>query len=126
MNVDTLTRDGFEVNHPRFSCVVAEIEDTSIVGYALYYPCYSTWSGKSTFLEDLYVRENHRKCGIGQLLLAEVAKMAHNIGERMDFHVVSSNPGVDFYKKLGAQDISNTEKWHLFRFEKEDLKKFDV
>ena len=31
-----------------------------LVGYALYYYTYSTWNGRALYVEDLFVREEHR------------------------------------------------------------------
>ena len=35
-------------------------KNACIVGYALYYFTFNTWYGKCLFLEDLFVREEHR------------------------------------------------------------------
>lgn len=35
-------------------------KDEQIVGYALYYYTYSTWEGRVLFVEDLFVRGEHR------------------------------------------------------------------
>lgn len=37
-----------------------------MVGYGLYYFIYSTWKGRSVYLEDIYVRPEYR--GTGQRL----------------------------------------------------------
>lgn len=117
-----LERDGFEVNTPAFSCIVAEF-DTKVVGYAFYYATYSTWLGRSIFLEDLYVMSDYRNKGLGRKLIMAVAKRAYELGGRLDFHVLSWNPAVEFYKNLGAVDLSSTEKWSVFRLSKENLHK---
>uniref|UniRef100_A0A3P9QHB2 Spermidine/spermine N1-acetyltransferase family member 2b n=1 Tax=Poecilia reticulata TaxID=8081 RepID=A0A3P9QHB2_POERE len=65
-----LERDGFCQN-PFFECLVAEVpeehkskEGFTVVGYALYFYTYSTWRGRSVYLEDLYVMPEFRgtKC----------------------------------------------------------------
>ncbi|XP_066143961.1 thialysine N-epsilon-acetyltransferase [Euwallacea fornicatus] len=114
----TLEKDGFESENPAFTCLVAELSDGYIVGYALYYTSYSTWLGRSIFLEDLYVQPAYRKNGIGTQLFLAVAKIAHETSsKRMDFHVLSWNPAGDFYKRLGAVDMTVHEKWHQFRMD---------
>ncbi|CAK6953703.1 diamine acetyltransferase 2b [Scomber scombrus] len=61
-----LERDGFCQN-PFFGCLVAEVpeehkskEGFTVIGYALYFYTYSTWMGRSVYLEDLYVMPEFR------------------------------------------------------------------
>ena len=35
-----------------------------VVGYSTYYFSYSTWQGKTLFMEDMYIKPEHRKHGI--------------------------------------------------------------
>nr|CAI5849096.1 unnamed protein product [Callosobruchus analis] len=124
INDKILQRDGFDSDSPAFTCIVAEISDGHIVGYALYYYSYSTWVGKSILLEDLYVQPAYRCNGIGTQLFMAVAKIAHEANiKRLDFHVLSWNPAVDFYKRMGAQNLTQSEKWTLFRMDHECLNK---
>lgn len=124
IDASTLERDGFDTDNPAFTCLVAELSDGHIIGYALYYTSYSTWLGKSILLEDLYVQQAYRKNGIGKQLFMAVAKIAHESpAKRMDFHVLSWNPAVDFYKSLGAENLTVTEKWQLFRMDSNCLDK---
>ncbi|KAJ8947479.1 hypothetical protein NQ318_009782 [Aromia moschata] len=119
-----LQRDGFDTDHPAFRCLVAEVSDGHIVGYALYFPTYSTWEGKALLLEDLYVRSAYRRRGIGKQLFMAVAKIAHESEiSRLDFHVLSWNPAIAFYKGLGAVDLTVKEDWHFFRLDQACLKK---
>ncbi len=74
-------------------------------GYAIFYPCFSTFRGQQGFfLEDLYVSEKHRGNGLGELMLRKIACLATSQGfERIDFHVLDWNTGaIGFYEKLGA------------------------
>nr|CAD7397009.1 unnamed protein product [Timema cristinae] len=41
--------------------------------------------------------------------------------QRLDFAVLNWNPAQDFYKKLGAVNITNTESWEHFRLSDEAL-----
>jgi len=53
-----------------------------------------------------------------------VAKIAHETPSKgMDFHVLSWNPAGDFYKRLGAVDMTIHEKWHQFRMDESCLNK---
>ncbi len=75
------------------------------VGYAIFYPCFSTFRGqRGMFLEDLYVTADCRGLGLGERMLREVASVAAARGfERIDFHVLKWNKSaIGFYEKLGA------------------------
>ncbi|GJQ84117.1 hypothetical protein Trydic_g12090 [Trypoxylus dichotomus] len=121
-----LMKDGFETDSPAFSSYVAETDKNTIVGYAIYYTCYSTWLGKSIFLEDLYVEPEYRTQGIGKRLFLAVAKLAHETSHRLDFHVLSWNPAAEFYERIGAVDLTKAEKWHLHRLSGDALSKLFV
>jgi len=100
---EDIARDGFGA-HPRFRAVIAEW-DGQVAGYALFFEFYSTFQGRTgLFLDDLFVRPEFRKQGVGKALLAHVAEIAWN--EKyfcMRWEVLDWNtPAIDFYKSLGA------------------------
>ncbi len=67
-----LLRDGFGAA-PRFHVLLAEW-DGAPAGFAFYMFTYSTWRGRSVlYLEDLFVRPEHRKRGIGLALMRRLA-----------------------------------------------------
>lgn len=41
--------------------------------------------------------------------------------KRIDFHVLSWNPATEFYKKLGAFDLTETEAWHYYRLNEKGI-----
>ncbi|KAL3281375.1 hypothetical protein HHI36_004585 [Cryptolaemus montrouzieri] len=124
IDASVLEKDGFDTESPAFTCLVAEISDGHIMGYALYYTSYSTWLGKSIFLEDLYVQAAYRGNGIGKQLFMAVAKIAHETqSKRMDFHCLSWNPAARFYEALGAVNLTKAEKWNMFRLDSASLDK---
>ncbi|XP_045469835.1 thialysine N-epsilon-acetyltransferase [Harmonia axyridis] len=124
IDASVLEKDGFDSENPAFTCLVAELSDGHIMGYALYYYSYSTWLGRSIFLEDLYVQAAYRGNGIGKQLFMAVAKIAHETqSKRMDFHCLCWNPAIRFYKSLGAINLTSTEKWQMFRIDKDCLDK---
>jgi ribosomal protein S18 acetylase RimI-like enzyme len=88
---------------PICEAIVAE-EKEAVLGFALFYTSYSTWKGRSMYLEDFYVSENERKRGVGQLLFDEVIKTAQKRNmARMDWQVLEWNQlAIDFYKKNKA------------------------
>ena len=76
--VEDLEKNGFGDNKV-FDCIVAEIEN-NVVGFALYYTGYSTWKGRTLYLEDFLVSEDYRGKGIGKLLFDEVVLEAKKRG----------------------------------------------
>src|SRR6266446_2982249 len=73
--VDNLRRDGFG-EHPKFEVLIAEL-DGQPVGFALFFPTYSTWEGRpGVYLEDLFVAEYARGQGLGRKLMAALAAIA--------------------------------------------------
>jgi GNAT superfamily N-acetyltransferase len=84
-------------------------------GQALFFHNYSTFVGKpGIYLEDLYVRPQFRKKGIGKALLKELIKLAkeRDCG-RVEWAVLNWNENaISFYKSLGAVPM---EEWQIFR-----------
>ena len=108
-----LLRDGFGPA-PAYSCLIAEHDGTAC-GFALFYPIYSTWAGRSLYLEDLFVQPAFRGFGIGKALLARVATIAAATGyARLDWSVLRWNePAIGFYEGLGAIRLVEWEKVRL-------------
>lgn len=85
------------------------------VGFALYFQNFSTFRGRpGLYLEDLFVSPERRGLGVGKALLAELAHIATARGyARMEWSVLDWNePSIAFYRKLGAQPMSD---WTTFR-----------
>jgi GNAT superfamily N-acetyltransferase len=97
-----ISRDGFGEN-PQFRALIAEWHSQP-VGFALFFSYYSTWRGAGLYLEDLYVRPDFRRRGIGSALLARVASAAEQ--QRCVFvrwAVLHWNqPAISMYKAVGA------------------------
>lgn len=115
---EQLREDGFGA-HPLFRLFVAE-EQKQIVGMALYYFRYSTWKGKTLFLEDIVVQHDKRGQGVGETLFTTVIKEAGKQGcHRMSWQVLDWNePAIRFYKKYGA---SVDGEWMNCDFYESDL-----
>ena len=81
---------------------VAEAPDGSgLAGFALWYVTYSTWEGQhGLYLEDLFVRPQHRGTGLGKALLAALAAEAATRGyPRVEWWVLDWNePALSFYR----------------------------
>ncbi|HWF07087.1 MAG TPA: hypothetical protein VG297_01425, partial [Bryobacteraceae bacterium] len=50
---EQLLEDGFGKDR-FYECLIAELDGTA-AGFALFFPVYSTWQGRSIHLEDLFV-----------------------------------------------------------------------
>ena len=89
---------------PRVFCDIAEI-DGAPVGFALWFYNYSTFRGRhGIWLEDLFVRPEHRGVGAGLALLRTLAQRCRDEGlARLEWSVLDWNaPAIGFYDRLGA------------------------
>lgn len=103
ISVEELRDDGFG-NKPSYSCIVADYNG-SIVGFALYYIRYSTWNGKTVYLEDFLVDQNYRSKGIGEQLFEEMINISKKLNVRqMTWQVLDWNEGaIRFYERYNAE-----------------------
>ncbi|HEY5821475.1 MAG TPA: GNAT family N-acetyltransferase [Propionibacteriaceae bacterium] len=107
-------------DHPAAYALVAEADD-QVVGFALYFLNFSTWEGvHGIYLEDLYVKPEHRGSGLGKALLKALAKIAVDRGyARFEWWVLDWNePAISFYQSLGAVAM---DEWTVFRLSGDDL-----
>ncbi len=118
ITTEELLRDGFG-GTPLFSCMILELEGAP-VGFALYYNRYSTWKGKTLFLEDLFVVPEARGHGLGKKAMVELARIACDSGcVRFEWQVLDWNqPAIDFYKSFGT---SLHPQWVNCRLDKHGL-----
>lgn len=106
---EIIRRNGFGPT-PMFHVVLAEIGDRA-VGFALYFPHFSTTLGRAgVYVQDLWVDPAARGNKVGQKLLAVVAKNAANRwgAEYMKLSVHTDNPrATHFYSRLGFSTTTN-------------------
>lgn len=102
IEIEELVEDGFGSN-AIYDSFVAE-QENRIIGMAIFYEKYSTWKGRSIYLEDLIVTKDMRGKGIGKSLFETVIKEAKNRNSgRMEWQVLDWNQSaIDFYKSYGA------------------------
>lgn len=110
VSFDHFVESGFGSN-PVWWAYVAEQEDRTIVGFALYYIRYSTWKGQRMYLEDIIVTQSMRGKGIGKQLfdtLLDVCKEKQFKG--MVWQVLDWNePAINFYKKY--PNVQFDQEW---------------
>jgi GNAT superfamily N-acetyltransferase len=121
VTVADLVRDGFQEN-PLFYTFVAEVNG-EIVGMALFYFRYSTWKGKTIHLEDLILKENYRKQGIGFALYQKVIETGSREGvRRIEWNVLDWNtPAINFYEKTGAKILND---WRVVQLDEIGIQDF--
>ena len=92
--------------------VVVEAEDGSIAGHAMYYRSFSTFLGRpGIWLEDIYVRPDHRRQGHAAELMAFLRGQSDG---RLEWEVLDWNLGaVNFYQGLGARPMGG---WTRYRW----------
>ena len=103
-----------ESPNPVIHVLIAEWEG-SPAGFALYFFNFSTFVGRpGLYLEDLFVRPEQRKHGIGRALLRALARIASQRGcGRMEWAVLDWNePALRFYKSLDARQMN---EWIIHR-----------
>jgi GNAT superfamily N-acetyltransferase len=101
---------------PTAEAIVAEADGT-VVGMALFFTNYSTWSGRNgIYLEDLYVTTEARGSGLGKALLARLAALAVERGcARLEWSVLDWNePAIGFYRSIGAVP---KDEWTVYRLD---------
>ena len=112
-NVEDLRRHLF--GEPRFAHALLAEWDGVPVGFALYFFNYSTFLCRpGVYLEDLFVRPEHRGRGIGHALLVELEARARALGcGRLEWAVLNWNqPAIDFYHRFGARP---NDGWTVYR-----------
>jgi GNAT superfamily N-acetyltransferase len=93
--------------NPPLDSVLVDAGNTT-VGFALWYFTFGTFSGRhGLFVEDIYVDQQHRGCGIGLALFRHMARIAvQRQCAEMTWNVLDWNtPAIEFYHHLGARPV---------------------
>lgn len=96
--------------------------DGEAVGYAIFYTTFSTFECRSgIWLEDVYVRPEHRRGGVGRQILEHLAALALERGHvRLEWCALEWNkPALNFYAKLGATRLDD---WRMLRLEADGMR----
>jgi len=103
--------------------LLAEV-DGAVVGSALFFHNFSTFLGRAgIYLEDLFVRPEHRGKGYGKAILQKLAAITLERGcGRLEWACLDWNqPSIDFYtKRMQAVPM---EEWTVYRLTGETLER---
>jgi GNAT superfamily N-acetyltransferase len=105
----------------QYAEVLLAEEADEVVGFALFFHNYSTFRGRpGLYLEDIFVRPEHRGRGHGKALLAALARLALDRGcGRLEWLVLDWNePSIGFYQALGAVPM---DEWTIYRLTGDSL-----
>src|SRR6266704_1448645 len=100
---------------PKVFAHIAEDDAGDVVGFALWFLNFSTWTGAhGIYLEDLYVRPSARGSGYGKALLAPLAAICVERGyTRLEWSVLDWNaPAIAVYRSQGAVPM---DEWTVHR-----------
>jgi GNAT superfamily N-acetyltransferase len=92
------------------------------VGFAVFFTTFSTFECRpGLWIEDLFVRPEQRRRGIGTALLAHIAGLATERGcARLEWSALEWNePALHFYDQVGA---TRMEQWRILRLEGDALR----
>ena len=119
---EQMLKEGFGSN-PAFEALVATVDGT-VVGMSAYYYSYSTWKGRSIYIDDIIVTESMRGKGIGRALIEATILEAKKAGVgKLHWQVLDWNePAIRFYEKYQP---SFDAEWINCAIGKEALQKFN-
>lgn len=103
--------------------VIFGVVDGEEVGFALFFHNFSTFLGRAgIYLEDLFVKPEHRGKGYGKGMLEKLASITKERGcGRLEWSCLDWNkPSIDFYLSFGARPM---EDWTVYRLAGETLSK---
>jgi GNAT superfamily N-acetyltransferase len=107
---------------PAAEALIAE-HDGQPAGYALFFSTFSTFLAiQGIWLEDIYVRPEHRRSGAGRALISAVAeRLLQRGGERLEWSALKWNDlALGFYRGLGAETM---DEWVTHRLIGDDLRR---
>ena len=116
-----ILRESLCGTRPAASALLARCGDKS-AGYALYFFTFCSFAGRpGLWLDDLYVRPEFRKRGLGRALIQEVARIgAGRDCARMEWVALGWNEkALEFYRKIGARKLDD---WVLLRLNSEGVR----
>jgi len=116
---DTLREWLFEKKNAEAFFAVA---DGTEVGFCVYFHNSSTFVGRAgIFIEDIYVKPEHRGREYGKAMMKKIAEIANERGcGRLEWACLDWNePSISFYASLGARPM---DEWTVYRMSGDTLK----
>lgn len=95
---------GLFSDSPEAQVLFAEA-DGKVIGMASFHSHYSTFIAKpGIWLDDLYVREEYRNQGAGEVLMIRLAQICLDLGgSRIEWSTAARNAlGIKFYERIGS------------------------
>lgn len=120
-DAEALRRSLFE--REAAEALLIETADGEAVGYAIFFTNFSTFECRpGIWLEDVYVRPEHRRGGIGLAVMKHLAQIAEQREyARLEWCALEWNePALDFYEGIGARRL---EDWRMLRLEQDGIRK---
>ncbi|HET8565599.1 MAG TPA: GNAT family N-acetyltransferase [Solirubrobacterales bacterium] len=120
-DAEVLRRSLFE--EKAAEALLIETAGGEAVGYAIFFTTFSTFECRSgIWLEDVYVRTEHRRGGIGRAVMEHLARLAEERGHvRLEWVALDWNePALGFYAKLGARRLDD---WKILRLDKDGIER---
>jgi GNAT superfamily N-acetyltransferase len=118
---EVLSRSLFEERAAE--ALLVETSDGEAVGYAIFFTTFSTFECRSgIWLEDIYVRPEHRRGGIGLAVMEHLAQLTLKRGHvRFEWVALDWNePALEFYAGLGARRLDD---WKILRLERDGIRR---
>ncbi len=97
--------------------------DKTPAAYLIYFYTYSSYLGcMNMYIEDIFIKKEYRKYGLGKKLMKFAAKKAKENGcGRLDWTCISENiSAIEFYKHIGGKHL---EERMYFRADGKELEK---
>ncbi|HWC09051.1 MAG TPA: GNAT family N-acetyltransferase [Solirubrobacterales bacterium] len=124
---DQVVGDAETLRHSLFEQRAAEAliveRGGAAVGYAIFFTTFSTFETRSgVWLEDIYVRPEQRRGGVGLAVMEHLAGLALDRGHvRLEWCALTWNePALEFYDRLGARRL---DEWRTLRLERDGMRR---
>jgi GNAT superfamily N-acetyltransferase len=120
-DAETLRRTLFE--EKAAEALLIETSDGEAIGYAIFFTTFSSFECRSgIWLEDVYVRPEHRRGGIGRAVMEHLAQLVRQRGHvHLEWVALDWNePALNFYEALGAKRLDD---WIIHRLDRDGIER---
>ncbi|XP_014249853.1 diamine acetyltransferase 2-like [Cimex lectularius] len=118
VTLQDFVENGFQTAHPPFESIIAEDENNTLVGFAIWSIGYSTWKGMKMFVEELWLSEHLRGTEFEAKFVSRLNQEALKLG-CAEIRTTTEKGAymAEIFLKAGGIDATEAEKWHLFSIE---------